>query len=144
MNQIPNDQIASIAAARRLHDAGLRWYPTEGDRFHIPDRGFGDQVWTVSEMVIEARSNILGQRELAFNGTVEWALDSIVKDEVLWVPTEGQLRELLAEEFVALFREDDGRYACVARVDDTATTFTGPTAPDAYAAALLALLIQRA
>ena len=144
MSQIQNDPLASIAAARRLHDAGLRWHPSDGDRFHIPDRGFGDQVWTVSEMVIEARSNILGQRELAFNGTVEWALDSIVKDEVVWVPTEGQLRELLAEEFIALFREDDGRHACVARVEDKPTTFTGATASDAYAAALLALLIERA
>ena len=56
--------IASIDLARRLRDAGLEWHPQEGDRFHIPDRGFGDQVWSISEMVIEPRSNILGERVL--------------------------------------------------------------------------------
>ena len=95
-------------------------------------------------MVIEARNNIMGERELAFNGTVEWALDSIVKDQVVWVPNEGQLRELLGKEFIALYREDDGRHSCVARIDDVPTTFSAYTAADAYAAALLAVLDERA
>jgi hypothetical protein len=133
--------IASVELARRLRDAGLEWHPQEGDRFHIPDRGFGDQVWSISEMVIEPRNNILGERELAFNGTVEWALDSIVKRDVVWVPTEGQLRELIGEEFIALYRDDDGSHACVVRLDGTPTTFRGPTAPDAYGKALLATLV---
>ena len=131
----------SIELARRLRDAGLEWHPKEGDRFHIPDRDFGDQVWSISEMVIEPRSNILGERELAFNGTVEWALDSIVKREVVWVPTEGQLRELIGESFIALYRDDDGGHACVVRLDDTPTTFHAGSAPDAYGKALLAALI---
>lgn len=133
--------IASIELARRLRDAGLEWHPKEGDRFHIPDRDFGDQVWSISEMVIEPRSNILGERELAFNGTVEWALDSIVKRDVVWVPTEGQLRELIGESFIALYRDDDGSHACVIRLDDTPTTFHAPSAPDAYGKALLAALV---
>ena len=133
--------IASIELARRLRDAGLEWHPKEGDRFHIPDRDFGDQVWSISEMVIEPRSNILGERELAFNGTVEWALDSIVKRDVVWVPTEGQLRELIADSFIALYRDDDGSHACVIRLDDTPTTFHAGSAPDAYGKALLAALV---
>ena len=134
--------IASVDLARRLRDAGLEWQPQEGDRFHIPDRDFGDQVWSISEMVIEPRHNILGERELAFNGTVEWALDSIVKKEVVWVPTEGQLRELIADNFIALYREDDGTHSCVIRLAGTPTTFHGNTAPNAYAKALLATLVE--
>ncbi len=132
--------IASVDLARQLRDAGLEWHPREGDRFHIPDRDFGDRVWAISEMVIEPRQNIMGERELAFNGTVEWALDSIVKKEVVWVPTEGQLRRLLSDRFVALYREDDGRHACVIRLAGEPITYHGDTAPDAYATALLATL----
>jgi hypothetical protein len=131
----------SVTLARRLRDSGLDWQPRQGDRFHIPDRDFGDQVWSISEMVIEPRQNILGERELAFNGTVEWALDSIVKKEVVWVPTEGQLRELLGTAFIALAREEDGRHACVIRLNGDPETFYAETAPDAYGTALLATLV---
>lgn len=132
--------IVSVDLARRLRAAGLTWTPQEGDRFHIPDRGFGDRVWAISEMVIEERRDILGRKELAFNGTVEWALDSIFENEVVWVPTEGQLRHLLGDRFVALTREDDGSHSCVIRVEEIPTTFTADTAADAYAQALLATL----
>ena len=132
--------IASVTLARRLRDAGLEWHPRPGDWFHIPDRDFGDRVWSISEMVIEPRSNIMGERELAFNGTVEWALDSIVKREVVWVPTEGQLRRLLGADFIALYVEDDGAQTCVIRLDDSPTPFTADVAADAYGAALLAKL----
>ncbi len=94
----------------------------------------------VSDMSIEPRRSVGQENELAFNGTVEWALDSIVKDEVVWVPTEGQLRELLGEHFIALLREDDGSYACVIRLRQESTTFTGATAAESYAEALLATL----
>jgi len=142
MTNQPTTPLASVELARRLRDAGLEWHPREGDRFHIPNRDFGDQVWSISEMVIEPRRNILGERELAFNGTVEWALDSIVKREVVWVPTEGQLRELLGGRFIALYSEDDGSHACVIRLDETPTTFHGRTAPDAYGKAVLAMLVE--
>jgi hypothetical protein len=39
---------------------------------------------------------------LGFNGTVEWALDSIEYNEVIWLPRESQLRELLGAAFVRL------------------------------------------
>lgn len=132
--------LPSIAAAHKLREAGLEWQPREGDRFHIPDRGFDENIWTVSEMVIEARYNILGERELAFNGTVEWALDSIVKSEVVWVPSEGQLRELLGDHFIALYADDEAGFVCVARVTGDPRSFPGATAADAYAAALLAIV----
>lgn len=131
--------MTSISLALSLRDAGLVWHPEEADFFHIPDRGFGDRVFSISTMVVEVRE-VLGDRELAFNGTVEWALDSILKADVVWIPTEGQLRQLLGGKFVALYREDDGRQTCVARHDGLPTTFTAETAADAYGSALLAIL----
>lgn len=128
----------SIALARRLCEVGLPWHPEPGDRFLIPDRGLDDRLFAISDMVVEVRDRI-GDRELAFNGTVEWALDSILKDEVVWVPTEGQLRDLLGSYFIALYSDEAG-YACVARVAGDPVTFTAPTASDAYAKALLATL----
>ena len=130
---------ASIDLARRLRDAGLEWEPSDGDRFHIPDRGLDDRVWSIAGMVIEERDDILGRRELAFNGSVEWALDSIFEHEVVWLPTEGQLRSLLGDLFIALTRDDDG-YACVVRLDGVPTTYVAGTAADAYATGLLATL----
>lgn len=140
MNTDAAPSTVSVGLARQLRDAGLRWIPQAGDRFHMPDHDFGDRVWTISEMVIEERFDILGRKELAFNGSVEWALDSIFENEVVWVPTEGQLRHLLDDGFVALTREDDGSHSCVIRLDSIPTTFTAPTAADAYAEALLATL----
>lgn len=140
MNKEHHIPTVSIEMAGRLRDAGLVWNPREGDRFHIPDRDLGDQVWSISDMVIEERSDILGRRELAFNGAVEWALDSIVTNEVVWIPSEGQLRALLGDDFIALTKEEGDRYACVIRMRGIPKSFLSDTAPDAYAAALLATL----
>jgi hypothetical protein len=131
--------VLSVSLARRLRRAGLEWHPESGDRFAIPDRGLDHRLFTISDMVVEVRDRI-GDRELAFNGTVEWALDAILKEEVIWVPTEGQLRNQLGEAFIALYRDDDAGYACVARIDGIPRTFTETRAADAYGAALLAVL----
>ncbi len=132
----------NVALARRLRDAGLEWRAQPGDRFAIPDRGLDDRTYLVSDMVIEAR-DVLGGRELAFNGTVEWALDSILETEVIWVPTEAQMRQLLGRDFVACYRNDDEGFAVVARIGEVPTTFTAANAADAYGAALLAALPGR-
>lgn len=126
-----------------LRDAGLRWTPAAGDRFVIPQPELDGQVFTLSEMTIEAHHYPTGT-VLGFNGTTEWALDSVAQDEALWLPREDQLRELLGAVFVSLRREDaDGRATFV-------VTTRGPdvgeredraeTAADAYALALLALV----
>jgi hypothetical protein len=44
-------------------------------------------------MTIEPRSYPTGVI-LAFNGTTEWALDSVAQADALWLPREDQLREL--------------------------------------------------
>ena len=126
--------------ARALRDAGLEWQPTQGDRFHIPDRDLDEFTFAISDMVVEVRDTVGGHgRELAFNGTVEWALDSIMKTEVVWLPNEAQLRDALGEDFMALHPDDEGM-ACVARIDERPKTFHAGTAVEAYGLALLARL----
>ncbi len=90
--------------ARRLAQAGLPWSPAPGDRFVVPDRDLDDEVFVLSDMVIERLDLPDVGAVLAFNGTTEWALDSLEAAEALWLPREDQLRELLGGRFVALER----------------------------------------
>ncbi|MDX1691679.1 MAG: pilus assembly protein CpaE [Acidimicrobiia bacterium] len=124
----------SIPLARRLRDAGLSWTPRNGDRFFIPDRDLDERTFAISDMAVEIRS-VPGGREIAFNGAVEWALDAIHKEEVVWLPSEEQLRELVGERFRSLERIADG-YRCTTE----GGTHDAVTAADAYALAVLAHL----
>jgi hypothetical protein len=90
--------------AEQLRDAGLRWDPTPGDTFLVPDRDLDEQVFVLSDMVIQRVEVPDGPPILAFNGTTEWALDSLEAHEALWLPREDQLRALLGEAFVGLER----------------------------------------
>ncbi|PPF76626.1 hypothetical protein C5B96_16395 [Subtercola sp. Z020] len=87
--------------ARALRLAGLRWRPTSGDLFVIDRAGFEGDVFTVSDMTIEAHEYDTGT-VLGFNGTTEWALDSVALDDALWMPAEHQLRALLGATFRSL------------------------------------------
>lgn len=127
-----------------LRDAGLRWSPAAGDRFVVPQPELDTQVFTLSDMTIEAHEYPTGTI-LGFNGTTEWALDSVAKDEALWLPREDQLRELLGRTFVGLLREDapDGSTAFVVTtrgVDGATRQDRATSAVDAYGHAVLALV----
>jgi hypothetical protein len=87
--------------AEALAASGLAWEPASGDRFLVPDRDLDDEVFVVSGMSVEV-SDLPSGTEMRFNGTVEWALDSIAQDEVVWLPREEQLRAALGDRFVAL------------------------------------------
>ena len=65
-----------VALARELAAAGLVWVPAQGDRFVIDRAGLWDQTWVLSDMVVELHEHPAGQI-LGFNGTTEWALDSV-------------------------------------------------------------------
>jgi len=130
--------MVSVDLARGLHDAGLEWVPAEGDRFVIPDRDLEDHVFTVSEMVIEVRK-LKGAQRIMFNGAVEWALDSIKQHEVIWLPSETQLRNRLGRAFRSLRRTDAG-YECELIVDGRQRTYRPPEPSDSYALALLDIL----
>jgi hypothetical protein len=133
-----------VALARNLHDSGLRWRPATGDRFLIESAAFEDedgeaQVFTISEMTIEAHTYPTGT-ELGFNGTTEWALDSVSTDDSLWLPREDQLRELLGPTFHALTRTEEGDYEVSTTIGGEIQVFTAPDAENAYASALLAYI----
>ncbi|WP_423920301.1 pilus assembly protein CpaE [Frigoribacterium sp. 2-23] len=132
-----------VALARRLRESGLRWKPAAGDRFVI-ERGDFDSVdvFTVSDMTVEAHEYPTGT-VLGFNGTTEWALDSVEADDALWLPRENQLRDLLGRSFRSLTRSPGGAGYEVGTglgPDDPVAIFTADDPEDAYAAALLAFI----
>ena len=124
--------------AETLAAAGLVWEPASGDRFLVPDRDLDDEVFVVSGMSVEV-SDLPTGPVMKFNGTVEWALDSIAQHEVIWLPREDQLRDALADRFAGLERLDGatGGYAVVLTDGDR---FVDIDAERAYARALLAVL----
>jgi hypothetical protein len=130
--------MVSVELARSLRDAGLRWHPRRGDHFVVVDRGMDDEVFVLSDMTIEVHEFPTGP-VIGFNGTVEWALDSLDQRDALWMPTEHQLRELLGAAFVRLERAH-GSYVVVARVDGRESALQALDAAEAYGLALLALL----
>jgi hypothetical protein len=130
--------VISKELARRLRDAGLEWLPAEGDRFVIPDRDLEDYTFSVSEMTIEVHKTREGPR-VSFNGAVEWALDSIMQREVVWLPSEAQLRDRLGRAFDNLSRSDEG-FKCEVVVEGDRRTYEATDPADAYALALLDIL----
>jgi len=129
----------SIELARALRSAGLGWRPASGDAFRIERPGFERDVFTVSDMTIEPHVFDTGTI-LGFNGTTEWALDSLALEDTLWLPREDQLRELLGGTFRTLRRDDGPSYRVEIDVDGSAVIFDAASPADAYAAALLTLL----
>jgi hypothetical protein len=134
--------VISLDLARRLRSAGLPWSPEKGDRFVVPDRDMDADVFVISEMVVEVRDVPAG-RILAFNGTTEWALDSIDASTVVWMPREQQLRDLLGDAFVSLERlavEGADGFAVTVTVDGAAERHVDVDSECAYARALLRVL----
>ena len=129
----------SVDLALQLRSAGLQWHPASGDRFVIPNRDMDADVFTLSDMTIEVHDHPTG-KIIGFNGTTEWALDSVDQPEACWLPAEHQLRELLGERFTRLERRDVGD-AIVHRVllldERGADAFEAEDAAEAYGLALL-------
>lgn len=128
----------STDLATALRDAGLVWRPASGDRFQLNEPEFEADVFTVSEMTIEPRHYASGAI-LAFNGTTEWALDSVAQGDALWLPREDQLRELLRGAFRRLERDADTHRVEIEFAGE-GHAFEHPQPEDAYALALLHVL----
>ncbi len=124
--------------ARELRTAGLIWKPAAGDRFAVPDRGLDEAVFVLSDMTIEVHDLPEGPI-IGFNGTTEWAMDDLEKDEALWLPREDQLRDLLGRTFRSLSRTDDG-FRVSTMLLGAERSFAAADPADAYALALLDLL----
>ncbi len=125
--------------AQELEQAGLRWDPAPGDRFRIKAEALSEDVFILSHMVIEARSYPTGT-VLNFNGTTEWALDNVAKDDALWLPREDQLREFLGGTFRGLEMVDGEYVVTTAGPDGEPRAHRAEEVEDAYAEALLELV----
>lgn len=126
--------------AARLREAGLVWKPRAGDRFAIPDRDLDDDVFVLSNMTIEVHDLPEGEI-IGFNGTTEWALDDVEKEEAIWLPREDQLRELLSGTFQSLVRVGD-RYRVTVDFSGAELGFEAAEPAEAYGEALLALILM--
>ena len=127
--------------ARALQQAGLDWQPANGDRFVIAKEEMGEEVFHLADMVVEARDLDTGMI-LAFNGTTEWALDSVEVENTVWLPREGQLRAALGDHFRGLERSRTHVTVRLRLPDGREVTVTDPDAECAYARALLRVLQQ--
>jgi hypothetical protein len=132
--------VISLDLARRLRVSGIAWTPAEGDRFIVPDRDMDADVFVISTMVVEVREVPAG-RIVAFNGTTEWALDSIDAASVVWLPREHQLRERLGGHFVGLAGVPGG-FVVTIEVDGAEERHIDVDAECAYARAVLSLLAR--
>lgn len=138
----------SLVLARDLKRAGLVWHPKALDVFMIPDRDLDDKSFVLTDMAVRVEM-LQGFPTIMFQGAYEWALDYIWLREVVWIPSEAQLREEIA---VRLKKEQPpamrltgtpGGYVCEIRDRGQYRTFEGKDAGTAYARTLLYLLQHR-
>jgi hypothetical protein len=130
----------SVDLAMRLRAAGLEWTPASGDRFVIPGREMDADVFVVSELTIDVFQAPTGPL-IRFNGTTEWALDSVPQEAVVWLPREDQLREALGTRFRRLEPIGDGFAVVIEGRDGSEERHVDVDAERAYARALLATLV---
>lgn len=122
----------SVDLARQLLATGVLWQPRPGDRFVIDKEALAGEVFWVSDLTIELHH--WGDKSvLGFNGTTEWALDSVDLDQALWLPREDQLRDLLGDRLDTLRRGQEG---WTVHLSDGSQT-SDPDVECAYARALL-------
>lgn len=117
----------------------LTWTPGNGDRFYIPQPEIAESEFVVSDMVVELVTQH-GESRFHFNGTVEWALDSVDSTDVVWLPREDQLRGMLDGYFLSLDATGEGFVVTVTGPGRAFHTDPEPDAGNAYARALLYVL----
>jgi hypothetical protein len=135
----------SLFVARELKEAGLNWIPALHDFFAIPDRGFDDRVFVISDMhaYVEIRNNL---PVVTFHGVLEWALDYLLTAEVVWLPREDQLRLALMQRLISesqpavtLSSHPEGSF-CEINFKGGRLNFSAQEASKAYGQALLHVL----
>jgi len=130
--------VLSVELARELRAAGVRWDPRPGDRFVVDQPELTEHVFWVSDFTIDVHA-YGDERVLAFNGTTEWALDSVEVSGCVWLPREDQLRELLGTLLVRVDRPD-GTWQVTTRVAGRDISVADPDLEHAYARSLLTTL----
>jgi hypothetical protein len=126
--------------ALRLRAAGLAWQPQERDCFAIPDPQFEGQIFCLNYQpaLIEL---LHGHPAITFHGSSEWALDHLYTSEVVWIPTETQLRAKLEQLLVSNDQLDLTRVAHGYRCSAGPHVAEADDAEQAYALALLHTLM---
>jgi hypothetical protein len=119
----------------------LNWEPRNGDLFYIPRPEISDSVFLVSDMVVELITRN-GDTRFHFNGTVEWALDSVQAGEVVWLPREDQLRDRLGPHFLSLDAGPGGYVVALSGPGRAHHTLPEAEVADAYGRALLYVVNQ--
>ena len=119
----------------------LTWTPHNADQFYIPRPEIEDSIFSVSDMVVELVVKD-GESRFHFNGTVEWALDSVESDAVVWLPREDQLRDLLGSWFLSLDAVGEGFVVTVSGPGRAHHTEPEAAAADAYGRALVYVLTR--
>lgn len=135
----------SLTLAKELKATGLAWTPTQNDFFAVPDRGMDENTFVISDITVLVEL-VKGQLAVTFHGTAEWALDHVLVADLVWLPTETQLRELLEQHLLGepepvlqLTSTADG-YWCEIRWQRERLLFEAFGAAEAYATALLHVL----
>ncbi len=127
----------TLQLARDLLATGVLWQPQAGDRFVIDAEELTEDIFWISDLTVEVQS-FEDQSILGFNGTTEWALDSVTLDQAIWLPREDQLRELLGDRLLFVARTGAGwevRYL----IGDAPHTLSDADLECAYARAILSL-----
>jgi len=134
-----------LTLAQKLKEAGLSWTPAKNDFFAIPNRGFDDTVFVISDMTT-LLEKVYGQLSVTFYGVAEWALDHIMVAELVWLPTEAQVRELLEQHLVGqnepalTLTSTSTGYRCQIRWQEQLLAFEAFGAAEVYGLALCHLL----
>lgn len=131
----------ALHLAQQLKSAGLTWEPSLHDLFALPDE-FHDRAFVIADMPVNI-ATLQGEQVFTFEGAVEWALDTIVTTQAVWLPSETQLRQALearlpegpAPLFVLTGTPAGYHLALTALAGQPA--FQATSAEDAYALALL-------
>ncbi|GAB4498556.1 MAG: hypothetical protein OHK0052_12100 [Anaerolineales bacterium] len=136
----------SLQTAQQLRQYGLLWHPALHDFFAIPERGIDHLVFVISDMVVGVEL-LGGYPVVTFNGSAEWALDYVTLTDVIWLPSEGQLRHLIETRLFSMPQAElrlqgtsAGGYTCILAEADDTRQFHAVSASEAYAQALLYLL----
>jgi hypothetical protein len=127
--------------ARALFDTGIRWQPANGDWFCLFDDP--SDTWLIAPGAVEL-ALLEGSPALLFHGASEWALDSVLAHEALWLPSETQVRDLLMHTLgphaVLQIEVWAQGTRCRAQVGDWRYEASSTHAVDAYALVLLATI----
>lgn len=108
----------------------------------LPGKDMDEDVFIVSDMTIQVHE-FPGGRVIGFNGTTEWALDSVEQQDAVWLPSETQLREKLGGAFRRLesdHHKGHDRFRVIVEVAGRSTCLDHEDPAQAYGLALLFLI----